>query len=89
MANRIYKYTIPVEGCVLEIPKGSQHLSCQLQRNEIVIWAIVNPDQQETTKVQISVYGTNHELPDYLTARYLLATLQLGPLVLHVFHYPA
>lgn len=82
---KIYKYTIELSGCTLDIPCGAEFLSCQLQNNQIVAWYVVNPNKSAITPVKFTVLGTNHPVPEHLTKNNYLSTLQLGPLVLHVF----
>ena len=81
---KIFKYVIPIEGTIHNIPSGSKFLSCQLQNNQISVWYLVNPDIY-TTPVKFSVFGTGHEIPDTLTPGNFLSTLQFGPIVFHIF----
>ena len=83
---KILKYTIPVEGCVHKLPPASEFLSCQLQRNEIVVWFLTHPSEpEEYETIKFHVIGTNHPVPEPLCHKNFLNTLQFGPLVLHVF----
>lgn len=47
---------------VLEIPAPATILSVTEQRNELVLYAIMEPDAPTVTKV-IDIYGTGHQIP--------------------------
>jgi len=86
---KILKYTIPLTGCVLSIPRSSSFLSCQLQNNQIVVWYIVNVEKRPLIELTFTVIGTGHDVPEPLTYANFLQTIQMGPLVLHVFSHCA
>jgi hypothetical protein len=92
MVSRIYKYPLFPSGgprvntCLVEMPSGARVLCVQAQRDELCVWAVVNPARQLRTHV-FDVFGTGHPLPPELPGSYL-GTVQLygGDLVLHVFY---
>lgn len=81
---KIFKYTIPLEGCIHNIPAGAKFLSCQLQRNQVVVWYFVNPDNY-ILPVKFTTVGTGNEVPEQLNHFNFLESVQFGPLVIHVF----
>lgn len=68
----------------IEMPAGAKILSVQVQRDNLCLWALVDPDaaKEGTT---ILIYGTGHKItaanPEHI------GTFQLsdGALVFHVF----
>ena len=74
----IHKYTI-------ELPSGAEILTCQFQRGNLCLWALVNPDAPLETRI-IRVYGTGHPVKADIVQRYI-GTVQdrAGYLVWHVF----
>ena len=64
----IHKYMMGVVGhnSVVEIdmPKGAKILDIQIQHNQPVIWAVVNPKHKEH-KHTYHVFGTGSEMTDY------------------------
>jgi hypothetical protein len=69
----------------LELPVGSKALSCQVQHNQMKLWALVDTDLP-LRKYSIWIYGTGH--PVCLSpAKEFLSTVQLyeGVCIFHVF----
>lgn len=86
MKKVIYKYPLQIEdNQVFEVPKGAIILCVQIQREEPVLYALVDPSA-ETEEREFQVTGTGHELIDDVSRVYL-GTIQLrgGDLVFHVF----
>ena len=79
---RIYKYQI-VDGKI-EAPAGSQILTCQLQRGEFCVWALVNPEVTELNTWDVRVLGTGQDFDSVGWA--YLSTVQDGPFVWHIFY---
>ena len=79
----IYKYPLIVGGeNIIGMPSGAKVLDVQSQRGELVLWAIV--DLQNPFEARhFDVIGTGFSLPD--EADQYIASVQLGPLVWHVF----
>lgn len=63
--KRIFKYAIPIaDEFELELPKGAEILTFQIQYEQPVIWAIVDPDA-EKEKRHFNLYGTGHPMKEY------------------------
>lgn len=69
----------------LELPKGAEILTVQIQHNVPHLWAMVDENATETEGVHIAMHGTGHTVPQN-PGKYL-GTVQFygGALVLHVF----
>ena len=79
---KIYKYPIVDEK--IEAPAGSQILTCQLQRADFCVWALVNPEVRETNTWTVKVVGTGQDF-DSVGWSYL-NTVQDGIFVWHIFY---
>lgn len=66
MRNKVvWKYTLAIADTQeLELPYGSQYLSCACQREDIVLWFLVNPVAQLKEKWQVFIFGTGHEITE-------------------------
>ena len=63
--KKIFKYAIPIaDEFELELPKGAEILTFQIQYEQPVIWAIVDPDS-EKEKRYFDLYGTGHPMKEY------------------------
>ena len=72
--KRIYKYVLdtaldvvgaPKFPYTMELPKGTAILSCGLQNKEnICVWAKVDPNQTEMVEVEFYIIGTGWPIPD-------------------------
>ena len=70
----IYKYVLdtaldvvgaPKFPYTMELPKGTAILSCGLQNKEnICVWAKVDPNQTEMVEVEFYIIGTGWPIPD-------------------------
>lgn len=80
----VWKYVMKTGAERFEMPDGARILACQLQRGEVTLWALVNPELPAIVKRDFMLYGTEHEIPDADKLRYI-DTVQNGPLVWHVF----
>lgn len=82
----IWQYTIEtLHDNVLEIPKGGQVLSIQIQGGLPQLWVLIDPNA-EKGKRTFRLHGTGHGVPDSDKLNFI-GTVQLdkGELVLHVF----
>lgn len=81
--TEIWKFVL--EGnCEAEMPVGAKILTAREQRNNICVWAEVNPQAAKETR-HFEVYGTGHAMPEG-NRRYLgTAHLSGGTFVFHVF----
>ena len=83
--RRVYKYELSSqEEQSIEIPRGGQILSVQVQHNLPQMWVLVNPGNPSVER-RFSVYGTGHDIVN--DALEYVGTFQLlgGRLVFHVF----
>lgn len=83
----IFKYPVPaMDKFELELPEGAKILSFQTQRNNICIWALVNPDAQ-TVRRQFRLAGTGHSIYHQKSQLKFIGTtkLQDGDLIFHLF----
>ena len=80
--KRIYKYVINSSSSI-HIPKGAEILSVGAQRDDVCLWAMVEPDTEQETE-EFIVVGTGWDVPEM--ARCFIGTAQLdNGLVFHVF----
>ena len=83
--QKIYKYNLDiVDSQLVEMPYGAQILSVQQQQSELVMWAIVNTEQ-ETVKREILIVGTGNPSNNHLWIMDYIGIVQLDGLVWHVF----
>lgn len=94
MSSRtIWKYELPMAETttVFAMPKGARILSVAEQGGQPFLWAMVNPNAEETTEriIRVAYTGTPHH-PVVEDDRFIGTVLCLGgALVLHVFQeYP-
>lgn len=79
--KRVFKYELTADTVDLELPRGAQLLTVQLQNGVPMLWALVD-DSIAPIKRCIGVYGTGH--PVDVPGKYV-ATFQIDDLVFHVF----
>jgi hypothetical protein len=94
----IYKYVLdtawnvvgsPKIPYTMELPKGAIILSCGLQNKEnICVWAKVDPNQTEMVEVEFYIFGTGWPIPDEVdNGLQFIGTVMIsdGLYVYHVF----
>jgi hypothetical protein len=94
----IYKYVLdtawnvvgsPKIPYTMELPKGAIILSCGLQNKEnICVWAKVDPNQAEMVEVEFYIFGTGWPIPDEVdNGLQFIGTVMIsdGLYVYHVF----
>jgi hypothetical protein len=95
--NTIYKYPItptdePAWPTELALPEGARALSVGVQRDVLMLWAMVDPDAPPAARA-IRVFATGQELEYAATGMQFVGTAVqdglFGPLVWHVFVEPA
>lgn len=82
---QVWKYKLDTTDFqVIDLPKGSQVLSLQMQDGVACVWVLVNPHEKELEPVIFDTYGTGHNIA--FVGKFL-GTYQLceGALVFHVF----
>lgn len=80
--RKIYKYELTGEKTTLQIPEWSTILSCQIQYDSIVIWALVDLDQLNVSRTFMLLL-TGQDVPHLKLS--FVATLQYTGYVYHVF----
>jgi len=78
---QIWKFEIPQDGSLVEMPQGARLLRVDEQYRKVMIWALVEPDAEKVNR-HLLVYGTGHEVETDLP---FVGTAFVGPLVWHVF----
>ncbi len=89
MNNTIWKYSVPFAGeFTLDMPKGAEVLTLQLQEGEPVMWVAVDPDA-EKEEIKFSLIGTGHAVDFELIQSNYIGTYQElgGKLVWHLFQH--
>lgn len=80
----IYKYPVAIGANEIKLPKRSTALAVQVQRDELFMWASIDPEQKEHGTLYVNVIGTGHPY-DERTVGDHWCTVQQGPFVWHVF----
>jgi hypothetical protein len=89
MDRRIYKYPLVFEDQqFVELPVGSDILSVAEQRGQIVLYAIVDTEEEDKAEVLVYIYGTGNPMGKANPrAKHFLGTVNThnGALMWHVF----
>lgn len=89
MISSIWKYTlIPATTNIVKMPLGAQILSVDTQNDEIVVYALVDTEENIVTELDFKTYGTGHQIDINIHNYTFLGTakLQNGSLMFHVFY---
>lgn len=83
MNRTIWKFPIELtfEMQLIELPKPARILSAGVQGNDIVIWAVVDPEAEPQNRL-VQVVPTGGRVPADAT---FLNTVFMGAFVFHVF----
>lgn len=83
----IYKYQLSLQNeQALKLPLGAKILSVDNQNEQLVLWALVDPNQKIQTKTIIMVFVTGQEVVLFETTKFLNTVLfENGRLIFHVF----
>ncbi len=67
------------------MPKGAEILKLDIQKEQLCLWALVNPEKEKVTRTFIT-YGTGHKVVNSDILEYI-DTYQLygGDLIFHLF----
>lgn len=80
----IFKFQFQIYDTIpIEMPAGARILSCQMQFGIPSIWAIVDPNAADRTRI-IYLRGTGDALGSAEVCPFI-GTIQQGPLVWHLF----
>ena len=77
----IWKYPVPSDGEVIDMPEGARIVHVDVQGTEACLWAEVETDRV-LRKVQVGIIGTGRSVPDGWT---YIGTFQAPPFVWHVY----
>lgn len=87
MIKQIWKFEINPNKVIIEMPKGAEILTIQIQDENPCIWALVNPENEKDLR-HFEIYGTGHDIKyGFDTSRVYINTFQMhnGSLVFHLF----
>lgn len=84
MKHKIWKFEIPLQDKKAQMPAGAQILSVGVQGDEIMVWAVCNPNHPFVTRY-FPIFGTGFEMNLQDRGRPFLGTVFQGPYVWHVF----
>lgn len=67
------------------MPIGAQILTAQMQNENLVIWAIINAQEEKKENRNIVIIGTGHVVGDIANINHYINTIQVGAMVWHLF----
>jgi hypothetical protein len=85
----IYKYVIEdLNNPIITLPIGFKILSVASQRDDIVVYALVNINEPVRKDIKLSVVATGQKLDDLYSNRNFLGTVSLmnGLFMFHIFY---
>lgn len=80
----IYKYPLKGSTTHLELPFGAQILTVQIQGDQLVLWAVINPREVRTVQRLIFAVYTGEEF-DLPSQGYIGTAVSRNGIVWHVF----
>jgi hypothetical protein len=87
--SRIFKYQLKVtDSQRIMLPYGSKVLSVENQKETIVMYAIVDEEQEHMANIGVRIAGTGHKIEQHIIMDYrFLGTVKMlnGDLMFHVF----
>ena len=84
--KRIFKYPIPIaDHGRLDLPRGARILSVTNQREEIVLYALVEDGEYQNETWEIEIRGTGHNAGGLADYAFLGTVEVMGALMFHVF----
>ena len=87
MQTKIWKFPLVIaDRQIVKMPVASQILSAQMQGDTLCLWALVDPAAPVADRL-IEILGTGNPAPEEY--RRYISTVQMGPLVWHVFELSA
>lgn len=85
--KHIYKYKLGISDYrEIKMPKNAQVLTVKNQNNDIFIWAIVNPLEDEEVR-SFMVFGTGNDYDLSNSNIVYIDTVIINQFVWHVFEY--
>lgn len=80
----IYKYPLKIqEFQLVPLPDGAEILSIQEQDGKLMLWAIVE-NENEKSYLALNIYGTGQKIKEGKLLKYI-STAQLDSFVWHIF----
>ena len=80
----VFKYTLPINYCsTVEAPKGTEWLHADFQHGQLVIWGLVNTEEQSKVSHLFRLTGTGQVI-DENNVRFI-AQVKLEALLFHLF----
>jgi len=82
----IYKYNLGTSSKHIMLPIGSKILTAQNQSDKIVLWALIDPNEQRQIQFSIMVILTGsliEDEEDYIL--HYISTVQIHEIVYHIF----
>lgn len=90
MNNTIWKYTLNNNNELthIDLPLGAEVLSVETQGSEIVLYALVNPNERATQQIEVRTYATGQVIDVNITDYRFVGTVKMfnGALMYHVFY---
>lgn len=59
----VWKFPLKFKVTSLEMPSGARILKANIQNNDVMLWAEVNPEAPREQR-NFGVFGTGHEIPE-------------------------
>lgn len=85
MSAEIWKFKLRPTDNLVTMPAGSRPLSVAFQRDDLRVWAVVQPANSQVRRA-FRVVGTGHPAPD-LDGAFVGTAHHPSGLVFHVFDY--
>jgi hypothetical protein len=88
--NKIWKYILEItDQQYLQLPMGARILSVANQNESLVLYALVNPEEQTTENFVVQIFGTGNPIErlDPMSKFIGTVVMENGKLVWHVFYY--
>ena len=85
MTEVIYKYPLRPWSIFIDIPRDANILSAGAQKDDIVVWAAVNPAEPLVSRL-VAAHPTGIRIPFALRGAQFVGTVQMDDgLVFHIF----
>ena len=82
--KEVWKYKLrSADRQTVTMPAAAEILQVDDQFSELVMWALVDRDAQNTVSRDIEIFGTGHPMDEAI--RIYIGTVLIGSLVWHVF----
>jgi hypothetical protein len=85
----IHKYTLQPKGIqLIELPKGAKVLSCAVQQENVVIWALVDLEETGAENIEVTAFPTGQIIDPDRDMGVFLGTVLLNEtrIVLHIYY---